>query len=192
MGCNDNTGFISAIIFIISFIATWFFIISISELFILVFPLVLIVNTYASYKTVKFVIKYFNCIQIAIFSTIFTSLLCGHYWALDNFYARGQDTGGMCASNVLFEVYSPNKNKKAIIFTFDCGATTDFNTVVAIADANDSLYDIPKSYDVYCQYHKRNLQINWLNNTKFEIIDPVPLSQQPLKNSANGVDVVFK
>ena len=39
---------------------------------------------------------------------------------------------GMCGTTVFDEIPSPNKTLKAVVFQIDCGATTDFNTQVAI------------------------------------------------------------
>lgn len=199
MKCDNKTGLLGFIVFTLLLTTIWLWELSVNshlsdessfKLFFTL-PLILIVNVYISYKAAKLAKKYFTCVKLWIFSAILFVLLSAHFWALNNFYGRGQNTG-LCGSNVLYESYSPNKTKKAIVFTFDCGATTDFNTLVAIADANDSLYDTPISYDVYWQNHKRELRINWLSDTKLEIIDPLPRSKEPFRNNANGVQVLFK
>lgn len=42
----------------------------------------------------------------------------------------------MCAKTVELEVLSPSKDKKAVLYNFDCVATTDFTTQVSVLDAS--------------------------------------------------------
>lgn len=55
-------------------------------------------------------------------------------------FAFGFLAGGfgsaMCGTYVSDEVPSPNKKLKAVVFQIDCGATTGFNTHVAIGAGN--------------------------------------------------------
>lgn len=45
----------------------------------------------------------------------------------------------MCENSVLKTVISPNKKQKLVVFTRNCGATTDFSTQISILDADDEL-----------------------------------------------------
>jgi hypothetical protein len=45
----------------------------------------------------------------------------------------------LCSNSVLAESLSPNGKLKAVIFSRDCGATTDFSTQVSLLKAGDSL-----------------------------------------------------
>ncbi|MBY0551117.1 MAG: hypothetical protein K2W95_27810 [Candidatus Obscuribacterales bacterium] len=45
----------------------------------------------------------------------------------------------MCGNKVVSEVVSPDGQLKAVIFTRDCGATTDYSTHVSILNASDQL-----------------------------------------------------
>lgn len=49
------------------------------------------------------------------------------------------DTTGLCANKVFKEVFSPNKKIKAVLFSRDCGATTDFSTQISIMHQYESL-----------------------------------------------------
>ncbi len=46
---------------------------------------------------------------------------------------------GLCANKVYKEVYSPNNKIKAVLFSRDCGATTDFSTQISIMYQYESL-----------------------------------------------------
>jgi len=45
----------------------------------------------------------------------------------------------LCGNSVLAESVSPNGKLKAVVFTRDCGATTDFSTQVSLVKAGDTL-----------------------------------------------------
>jgi hypothetical protein len=45
----------------------------------------------------------------------------------------------LCGNQVTQEVSSPSGNYRAIVFEFDCGATTGFSTQVSILPANKKL-----------------------------------------------------
>jgi hypothetical protein len=44
-----------------------------------------------------------------------------------------------CGNEVVYEVHSPNRKHKAIVFVRDCGATTDFSTHVSVVGEGQSL-----------------------------------------------------
>jgi hypothetical protein len=45
----------------------------------------------------------------------------------------------LCGNDVFSELWSPNKEYKAVIFQRNCGATTDFNTQISIIQSSDAL-----------------------------------------------------
>lgn len=51
----------------------------------------------------------------------------------------GQSTSDMCADTLISETPSPSGKLKAVLFQVDCGATTGFNSHVAIMPSNSSL-----------------------------------------------------
>lgn len=72
--------------------------------------------------------------------------------ALDHLFS------GMCATTVFDEIPSPSKKLKAVVFQIDCGATTDFNTQVAIVRASFDTSDaksLPKGFFVADKDHGR-------------------------------------
>lgn len=87
----------------------------------------------------------------------------------ENFYPRGNDSADdMCGTSHISEIYSPDKTRKAISYSYDCGATTGFNTKITLAAANQSLADTPKSADVY-GVDKEGVTITWIDNKKLLI-----------------------
>lgn len=76
----------------------------------------------------------------------------GCVMALDHLFS------GMCATTVFDEIPSPSKKLKAVVFQIDCGATTDFNTQVAIVKASFDTSDaksLPKGFFVADKDHGR-------------------------------------
>jgi hypothetical protein len=72
--------------------------------------------------------------------------------ALDHLFS------GMCVTTVFDEIPSPSKKLKAVVFQIDCGATTDFNTQVAIVKASFDTSDaksLPKGFFVADRDHRR-------------------------------------
>ena len=63
---------------------------------------------------------------------------------------------GMCTTTVFDEIPSPSNKLKAVVFQIDCGATTDFNTQVAIVKASFDTSDaksLPKGFFVADKDH---------------------------------------
>jgi hypothetical protein len=60
-------------------------------------------------------------------------LVLGGYW----FFS------GMCGADQYISLISPNGKYKAVIFQFDCGATTGFSTQVSILKINENLSNNP-------------------------------------------------
>ncbi|ATB70841.1 hypothetical protein SJPD1_2752 [Sulfurospirillum diekertiae] len=57
------------------------------------------------------------------------------------FFFSGDNTSSMCGSDIIEQSSSPTRNLKAVVFQYDCGATTSFTTKVAIVSANSDVYD---------------------------------------------------
>jgi hypothetical protein len=72
-----------------------------------------------------------NSFVIVISILLFIMLSCG---TLLFYTARG-----LCGNYVFEEIYSPNREYKAVVFQRDCGATTGFSTQVSILNSNDDL-----------------------------------------------------
>jgi hypothetical protein len=72
--------------------------------------------------------------------------------ALDHLFS------GMCATTVFDQVPSPSNKLKAVVFQIDCGATSDFNTQVAIVKTSFDISDaqsLPKGFFVADRDHGR-------------------------------------
>jgi len=61
-------------------------------------------------------------------------------------YFLGQSFSDTCGVNLLRETPSPNGKLKAVLFQIDCGATTGFNSHVAIMPSNVLLSSSAKSF----------------------------------------------
>ena len=87
----------------------------------------------------------------------------------------------MCATTVIDQVASPNGKLKAVEFQIDCGATSDFNSQVAIVPGNKDVSQkdsLPKSFFVADRDHGRapegkdrgpELRLKWLSDSRLEI-----------------------
>lgn len=87
----------------------------------------------------------------------------------------------MCATTVIDQVASPSGNLKAVVFQIDCGATSAFNSQVAIVSGDRSISgkdSLPKSFFVADRDHGRapegkehgpELQLSWLSDSSLEI-----------------------
>lgn len=60
-------------------------------------------------------------------------LLLLAYYCIDSFFSD------MCGNKVVSEFVSPDGQLKAVVFTRDCGATTNYSTQVSILSASDQL-----------------------------------------------------
>lgn len=82
-----------------------------------------------------------------------------------NFYPRGNESSlSLCGSSDEYDVYSPDKTKKAIVYLYSCGATTGYTTRIALANPNDKLTDTTQSSDIYAVDYAGIDKITWLNN----------------------------
>ena len=76
----------------------------------------------------------------------------------------------MCGNEIYKEIYSPDKSLKAVIFSRNCGATTDYGTQVSILDHNEKLKNMKG--DVFnTDGHAKNSApiIKWINNNQLNI-----------------------
>lgn len=82
--------------------------------------------------------------------------LIAGYTAMDSIF------GGMCGNKITNELISPNGDLKAITFTRDCGATTDYSTQVSIIGARDELPN--DAGNVFVASDQIATRIKWLDN----------------------------
>lgn len=87
----------------------------------------------------------------------------------------------MCATTVIDQVASPNGKLKAVLFQIDCGATTDFNSQVAIVPREKDVFQkdsLPKSFFAADRDHGRapasngggpEVRLIWLSDTRLKI-----------------------
>jgi hypothetical protein len=99
----------------------------------------------------------------------------------------------MCATSILKNIPSPNKQLQAVIFQVDCGATTDFNRHVAIIPFNNSL--TPDNSSFFAMDNKKgSLDINilWHSNAALEIQYHELARIFHAEKNADGVNIVYR
>ena len=139
--------------------------------FILFFasPLLLILNIYIAYRLTKILNNKFTSWRIIGINLLIISVLITHMWMGQNFYPRGKESSvSLCGSSDQHDVYSPDKTKKAIVYLYSCGATTGYTSVVALANAHETLEDTPLTADVF-RIKGENIHLEWLNNNRLRI-----------------------
>lgn len=87
----------------------------------------------------------------------------------------------MCATTIFEEALSPNKQHKAVVFQIDCGATSDFNTHVAVVKATfdkTNAKALPQGFFVADRDHGRapagvtngpEVRLNWESDDKLGV-----------------------
>lgn len=173
-GYKELLSFITAIIL---FIAICVFSLQINHFlpdsisFILFFtsPLLLILNIYIAYRLTKILNNKFTSWRIIGINLLIISIVITHLWMGQNFYPRGKESStSLCGSSDQYDVYSPDKTKKAIVYLYSCGATTGYTSVVALANAHDTLEDTPLTADVF-RIKGENIHLQWINNDNLHI-----------------------
>ncbi len=112
---------------------------------------------------------------------------------------------GLCGENIIDEISSPGDNLKAVIFSRDCGAATDFNTHIVIIPNKSSLSNLPlrkrpSVFSADCNHGKApsgrgggpEVKLSWISNSRIEI-QYHKLARVHLQRSmSKGVSVQYK
>src|SRR6478672_6457763 len=69
-------------------------------------------------------------------------------------------TPALCANTITQRISSPNGQYDAVVFTRDCGATTDYSTQVALVRRGTGLPDRPGN--VFISAHQTGARIEWV------------------------------
>lgn len=117
---------------------------------------------------------------------------------LDHFFSD------MCGITVIDQVASPNGKLKAVVFQIDCGATSDFNSQVAIVPGNKGVSQkdaLPNSFFVADTDHGRapegkehgpELRLNWSSDSGLEIQHHELARIIRAEKSSKGVAVEYR
>jgi hypothetical protein len=74
---------------------------------------------------------------------------------------------GSCGDEVTSESIGPDRASKATLFTRNCGATTDFSTIVSIHRPDNSFSD--EGDFVFVAKGQGNIQLKWISAKALEI-----------------------
>ncbi len=94
----------------------------------------------------------------------------------------------MCGSELLNSVSSPNGNKKAVSFVYDCGATTGFSTQVSILDVDDL---ITSAGNIMTTDGKNNLKLEWVSDKELLISNTKRLKIFKKERSFKNINVSY-
>ncbi len=94
----------------------------------------------------------------------------------------------MCGSELLNSVISPNGNKKAVSFVYDCGATTGFSTQVSILDVDEL---ITSAGNIMTTDGNNNLKLEWVSDKELLISNTKRLKIFKKKSSFRNINVSY-
>src|SRR5262245_55840975 len=98
---------------------------------------------------------------------------------------------GECDLTTRAALPSPDRSKHAVMFDVDCGATTGFNTQVAIVPANIA-FDHKATPAVLVMDGRWSLPIHWIDDRTLHIRIPKDERYYEKLTSAGGVTIVFE
>jgi len=81
-----------------------------------------------------------------------------------------KNSSNICSNGIHKEIYSPDRSLKAVIFTRNCGATTNYSTQVSIIEKEETLKN--ESGNVYIvdgQALKSSPKISWVDKSHLNI-----------------------
>ena len=97
------------------------------------------------------------------------------------FALLGYLVSDMCVTTVIDQVASPSGKSKAVVFQVNCGASSDYNSQVAIVPGNKDVSEkgaLPNSFFAADRDHGRapegkehgpEVRLNWLSDSRLEI-----------------------
>ncbi len=80
--------------------------------------------------------------------------------------------GDLCANTITSRVTAPGSARDAVVFTRDCGATTDFSTQVALVRSGGELPNV--AGDVFIAPHSAQVRVEWLGPDTLLVHHAVP------------------
>ena len=126
--------------------------------------------------------------------------------AIGSFLLLGASSSDMCADTLLSETPSPNGKLKAVLFQIDCGATSGFDSHVAIMPIKSSLSNESqgafenRSFFTADTNHDKapidegggtEVRLNWASNDKLDIQYHELARVIRAEKTSKGVSVVY-
>ncbi|MBK1852842.1 hypothetical protein FE845_15960 [Marinobacter sp. 1-4A] len=101
-------------------------------------------------------------------ATVFGVLIVGFPLAIAGLFIYA--ASDMCGNEIYTEIVSPNKERKAVVFQRDCGATTGFSTQISIINSGDRLENEGGNiYIIDGQPKDVSPPLKWVSNTELRI-----------------------
>lgn len=97
-----------------------------------------------------------------------------------------------CDDETLQEVKSPNGGFVATVFVRDCGATTDFSTLLSLRKAGQAFSPDKDDQGIQTSFEGRHeVKIRWLSARKLEVVLP---KARPVKrhNRWQAITITYK
>jgi hypothetical protein len=103
---------------------------------------------------------------------------------------------GMCGTEVYQTLYSPDKAFKAVVYQFDCGATTSFSTQVSLLKA-DAVIENEAGNVFSAKGHPKDaaLEVKWVDSHHLSIDTPSNIEVYKRENEwgwfSDSVEVTY-
>lgn len=95
----------------------------------------------------------------------------------------------MCDNEIIKEVYSPDKQYKAIIFERDCGATTGTSSQLSILKANKELEnEVGNTFVV----NEGEIRIEWTSQRQLKVYFDSLARSFEMKDRIEGIEIKYK
>jgi len=115
-----------------------------------------------------------------------TALVGGLAWAI-------WAAPGLCGNDFMYEVASPGKIRKVVVFHRSCGATTGFSTQASIlADKEELKNEAGNLFSAGEQQTSGRIEIEWLNDHSLVVSHSKVIQLSHDTSEVDGVKVVYR
>ena len=121
-------------------------------------------------------------------------LVCGGAAALIVAIVTCASGCGLCGNAEVKEYLSPDRTMKVVVFTRDCGATTDFSTQVSVVHASESVPNGGGNAFVVDSDHghaSRAVDVHWVDARTIELSHDVGARVFKAETSVSGIRIVY-
>ncbi|PPD51148.1 MAG: hypothetical protein CTY16_00425 [Methylobacter sp.] len=127
---------------------------------------------------------------IKVAAVVFISLIG---LAITSLVLVSEFLSGMCGNEIIQNALSPGNHFKAILFSRDCGATTNFNTHISLIAPDEGLpNESGNVFIVNGDPKDLNIEIDWLTPTDLVVRHAAGLTAHKKENRYRGITVTYK